>query len=182
MLMLCLPFFSISQGANPKKGSLKYLNFDNGFNGITLGDSITKIPGNKLKYMDGNSRIDNDGCLKYEFTDVAMQKMLDSLNINGIGLRTYRDKIVNIYVFFKRTEGSSILSMLLANYGVFTTKPNDYQDIYNWDSSLVGLSLRYEIKVDLGVAIFTCNPLAKEIAMAKEKVASKDDAPGTSVQ
>jgi len=96
-------------------------------------------------------------------------KLAGDLKLDLIGIRTYKNKIVNIYLFFKLSDGYKILRVLLTNYGLFTDRPYDYADIYNWDSSTINLSLRYNVKVDLGVAIFTCNRLENEIELMKAK-------------
>lgn len=169
MLFLFSPFAGLSQKYTVKKGTIDYLSYYNGFNGISLGDSITKIPSVKLKYLDGSSRTDEEGCLKYEYTDATWQKLQDSLSISAIGLRTWGDKIVNIYIFFAKKNGSALLGSFLSDYGTFTYRPDDYKDIYGWDSEDVKLDLLYDLNVDTGVAIFTNKPLYKLIAISKVK-------------
>jgi hypothetical protein len=100
-----------------------------------------------------------------------MLKMGDSLDLEMVGIRTYKGNIVNIYLFFKRPESYKILSDFLTAYGNYTDKPDEYKDIYNWNSSAVSLSLMYEAKVDLGVAVFTCNRLSATVA-ANDKLRS----------
>ncbi len=161
------PFFSYSQSKKP--GSIEYLKFVNGFNGITLGADLRHLPGYKLIYLDGNNKLDADSCLLFEYADADLLKLDTDLNIQLIGLRTYKDKVVNIYLFFKLSDGYKMLHNFLTNYGLFTSKPSDYVDIYNWNSNKINLSLRYEVKVDLGVAIFTCNQLEDEIGTMKQR-------------
>lgn len=171
LLVLILPFAALSQKQKylPQKGTIDYLSYYNGFNGIFLGDSITKIPSVKLKYMDGSSRTDEEGCLKYEYTDATWEKLEDSLSIKGIGLRTWGDKIVNIYIFFAKKNGSALLGSFMSDYGTFTYRPDDYKDIYGWDSEDVKLDLMYDLNVETGVAIFTCKPMYKLMGLSKEK-------------
>jgi hypothetical protein len=167
IILMVLPFFSYSQ--SKKTGSIEYLKFTNGFNGITLGSDLQHLPDYKLEFLDGDNQLDADSCLMFEYEDTGLLKLDSNLNIQLIGLRTYKDKVVNIYVFFKLSDGYKVLHNFLTNYGLFTSKPSDYVDIYNWTSSKINLSLRYEVKVDLGVAIFTCNDLEDEIGKMKER-------------
>jgi hypothetical protein len=167
IVLIFSPFFSYSQ---PKKqGTIEYLKFTNGFNGIKLGADLQHLPDYKLAFLDGDNQFDADSCLMFAYEDPDLLKLDSNLNVQLIGLRTYKDKVVNIYIFFKLSDGYKMLHNFLTNYGLFTSKPSDYVDIYNWTSSKINLSLRYEVKVDLGVAIFTCNDLEDEIAKMKER-------------
>jgi hypothetical protein len=187
MIVLLVPALVFSQ---PKKkpGSIEYLKLCNGFNGICLGSDINLVPNAKLAFLDGDYKLDADSCLKYQYRDMDFLKVGDNLNLNLVGFRTYKNKIVNIYLFFKRADGYKVLSNFIASYGVFTDKPNDYQDIYNWNSSTMSLSLAYELKLDYGVAIFTSKSLENEIEIMKkirdmkQMEASQTRAPKISVQ
>lgn len=141
----------------------------NSFNGINLGSDISSIPHDELSYLDNNNKFDADSCLIYALSTSDSTKYQADLNLELIALRTYKNKIVNIYLFFKRSIGYNILRNFLANYGVFTNKPNDYVDIYDWKSILASVSLRYELKTDLGVAIFESNTLKNQILADKIK-------------
>jgi hypothetical protein len=164
---MLLPVFVFSQ--SKKAGSIEYLKYNNGFDNIILGSDINQIPGYKLTYLDNDKKLDADSCLKYAYKDTSLLKLGNDLYLDLIGLRTYKNKIVNIYLFFKKKDGYKVLRNFLSDYGLFTDKPSDYVDIYDWRSSTVNLSLRYEIKADLGVAIFTSNHLEKEIEAMKVK-------------
>jgi len=173
IMLLCFPAITFSQQKRP--GSIEYLKLCNGLNGITLGSDINLLPRDKLAYMDGDATLDADSCLKFEYRNYDLFKLGDGLKLDLIGLRTYKNKIVNIYLFFKRAEGYKALSVFLNAYGSFTGKPDDYADIYNWDSSILNLSLKYELRADLGIAILTSKPLVKEIELMKEKAKAKRD-------
>jgi hypothetical protein len=168
---LCLPFFVFSQAKKP--GSIEYLKLCNGFKQISLGTDIYMLPGNNLTFLDGEYKVDADSCVKYEYKDFDLLKMGDNLTLNLIGFRTFKNKIVNIYLFFKRADGYKVLSNFISTYGVFTERPDSYMDIYNWNSSKVTLSLRYELKLDYGVAIFTSKSVEQEIETMKEIKAMK---------
>jgi hypothetical protein len=167
MLLIVIPFFASSQPKKP--GSIEYLKYSNGFGDISLGADLNQLPGYKLAFLDNDNKFDADSCLKFEYRDANLLRLAGDLNLDLIGIRAYKNKVVNIYLFFKLSDGYKILSVLLTNYGLFTNKPYDYADIYDWNSSTVNLSLRYNVKVDLGVAIFTCNRLAHEIELMKTK-------------
>jgi hypothetical protein len=171
IMLLCFPAITFSQQKRP--GSIEYLKSCNGLNGITLGADINLLPRDKLAYMDGDATLDADSCLKFEYRNYDLFKLGDGLKLDLIGLRTYKNKIVNIYLFFKRAEGYKALSVFLNDYGSFTGKPDDYADIYNWDTSLLNLSLKYELRVDLGVAVLTSKQLVNEIEMVKEKAKAR---------
>jgi hypothetical protein len=167
ILLLLLPLAVFSQVKIAKPGSLDYLKFVNGYNGIVLGSDVRQLSKDKLPFLDGDDKFDADSCLKLAYNDTTILKVGKDLYLDMIGLRTYKNRIVNIYVFFKQSDGYKVFRDFLTTFGVFTSKPNDYVDIYNWTTSAVNLSLRYEDKIDLGVAVFTCNPLIREMSVVK---------------
>jgi hypothetical protein len=167
IFFMLLPVLAFSQEKEVKPGSLAYLKFLNGYNGIVLGSDATQLPKSKLGFLDGDSTLDADACLKLAYSDTTVLKVGNDLYLDMIGLRTYKNRIVNIYVFFKRSDGYKVFRDFLSTFGVFTSKPNDYADIYNWATTTVNLSLRYEDKTDLGVAVFTSNPMVREMNVRK---------------
>ena len=180
VILLCFPALTIAQQKRP--GSIEYLKFCNGFNRITLGSDINLLPQDKLSFMDGDDKLDADSCLKFEYRDYDLFKMPEGLKLDLIGLRTYKNKIVNIYLFFKRPEGYKALSVFLNAYGPFSERPDDYADVYNWNCGLLNLSLKYDLNVDLGVAILTSGPLANEINMMNEKAKAREHMERLAVQ
>jgi len=167
LLLIVIPFVAFSQ--SKKAGSIEYLKYSNGFGNILLGSDLSQLPGYKLAFLDNDNKFDADSCLKFEYRDPNLLKLAGDLNLDLIGIRTYKNKVVNIYLFFKLSDGYKILDAFLTNYGLFTDRPYNYADIYDWNSSTVNLSLRYNVKVDMGVAIFTCNRLEHEIELMKTK-------------
>jgi hypothetical protein len=170
LVWLLLPFCAICQV--PKKGSIEYLKYSNGVNGIRLGSDIESID-TKLDFLDGNSNLDADSCLNFEYKDTTMLKTGEHISFDLIGIRTYKNKIINIYLFFQRALSYRILNDFLVLYGPFTYRPASYRGIYYWGSSAVNLSLLYEAKVEMGVAIFTCNQVNQEMLANKLKNADK---------
>jgi hypothetical protein len=167
IFFLLLPVLAFSQEKEVKPGSLAYLKYINGYNGIVLGSDVKQLTKNKLEFLDGDDKFDADSCIKLAYNDTTVLKVGNDLYLDMIGLRTYKNRIVNIYVFFKRSDGYKVFRDFLSTFGVFTSKPNDYADIYNWTTTTVNLSLRYEDKIDLGVAVFTCNPMVREMNVRK---------------
>ncbi|WPV01527.1 hypothetical protein SNE26_07045 [Mucilaginibacter sp. cycad4] len=167
-----LPSLVFSQSKTP--GSVEYLKFCNGISGLTLGEDISQIPAYKLAYLDNDDKPDADSCIRYQYKDSSLLVQGDSLLLDAIGFRTYKNKIVNIYLFFKMTDAYKILGDFLKAYGPFTGRPNNYADIYNWDTSALNLSLRYQVKTEMGVAIFSSKHLESEIAANKPAVILKD--------
>lgn len=160
---LCLPFSAFCQ---VKPGSIEYLKYINGIGELHLGADISTIPGNKLAYLDGNSQLDADSCLTFAYRDTLLVK-LNNVLLDQIGIRTYKNKIVNIYLFFPQSESGKLLYKFLVDFGNFTERPNPYKDIYKWNSSNVDLSLLFEVKTDLGIAIFTSKKIINDIETAK---------------
>lgn len=166
--MLCLPVICFSQSLKP--GSLAYLKDRNGIGGFRLGAYLTVNQSHDLSYVDGeNGKPDADSCVTYEYHPENGLKIEGGINVNHICLRTYKNKVVNIYVLFNRNEGYLVLRRFLEWYGTFTAKPNDYLDIYNWDSNAVKLSLRYQLDTDQGMAVYTSVSLMNEIEARKVK-------------
>lgn len=167
-----LPSLVFSQSKTP--GSVEYLKFCNGIGGLTLGEDISQIPARKLTYLDNDAKPDADSCTRYQYKDSSSLIQGDSLLLDAIGFRVYKNKIVNIYLFFKMTDAYKILDYFLKAYGPFTGRPNAYADIYNWDTSALNLSLRYQVKTEMGVAIFSNKNLENEIAANRPSVLLKD--------
>ena len=166
ILMLLMPVVAFSQLKN--QGSIQALKVNNGFNGITLGANVKQLTGS-LTYLDGNSRVDADSCLRYLYTDENMLKIDSNLKLDAIGIRAYKDTIVNIYLFFRKDDAYKIMSMFLNNYGQFNEKPEEYEDIYGWSTPPVKLSLNYSSRMDMGIAVFTNNMLITEVNTARQK-------------
>jgi len=174
MLIFFTPTFVFSQANKP--GSIRYLSACNGLNqGLVLGSDVRELPMGKLSFLDGDSRVDADSCLRYEYNDENVLAMPDSTRLDMIGLRTYKNKIVNIYVFFKITDAYKVLNRFISSYGMFTSRPDSYSDVYIWDTGNLNLSLRYQCKTDLGVAIFTNKQLEDEIKSSRIRQIAKAD-------
>jgi len=158
ILFLAIPFFSYSQDNN--MGSLNYLNTSNGFGNIYLGEDISLIPPNKLAFMDNDSIPDIDGCIKYEYGDLDQINNKSNLNLDLVGIRVYKHKIINIYLFFKKEFGFRVFQSFEASYGGCTERIRDFT--YSWETDNVKLYLEYD-KEDLGIAIFSCKKLYQEV-------------------
>lgn len=158
--LLLLPLRSLSQVINC--GSIKYLYSTNGFKNIVLGADMNLLQG-KLTYLDDDTRPDADSCMRYEYSNEDLLSIDSTLKLDMIGIRTYKNKIVNIYLFFNQKDAYKVLSNFLRNYGQYTDKPIEYADIYYWKTKNVDLSLTYTPDVDKGVAVFTYKPLIQNI-------------------
>jgi len=155
-----LPFAANCQGGD--KGSLQYLLASNGFGQIKLGADLKALEAGKLAYLDDVDSLDEDSCYKFSYKDQKILHLGNGLDLNLVGFRTYKNKIVNIYLFFPRAYGYTILAKFEATYGKFTNASGSF--IYDWKTSGVTLSLRYNPNVEMGVAIFTCNNIDKQLA------------------
>ncbi|WP_167516144.1 hypothetical protein [Mucilaginibacter metallidurans] len=47
-------------------------------------------------------------------------------------------------------DAYKILDYFLKAFGPFTGRPNANADIYNWDTTALNLSLRYQVKTEMG--------------------------------
>jgi hypothetical protein len=150
-----------------KTGTIDYLKLTKGFKDIKLGADIRTLNIPKLSYLDDNSGFDADSCITFAIADSNFLNLRNVCDLDMIGIRTYKNKVVNIYLFFKREDGDSILKEFLTNYGSVFSKPNERINVYNWNANIVNLSLMYQANVDLGVAVFTYNPLLQFIAAEK---------------
>ena len=164
-LLLLNPGKIFSQGTSV--GSLDYLNRCNGFKNIALGSNAEAIPNYKLSFLDGDDQIDADSCLRFEYRDDRILTINNVANLVTVGLRTYKNKIVNIYLFFKREDGRELLKYFIESYGKFTSKPGNF--MYDWDTNAVKLALRFQIDCDYGVAIFTSNSMENLLSQLKQK-------------
>lgn len=71
------PLSGWSQSSKP--GSVEYLNFCNGIGNLLLGQNIKDLPAGYLSYLDGDSSIDQDSCMKYQYHDENLMALGDSL-------------------------------------------------------------------------------------------------------
>jgi len=110
-----LPSLVFSQSKT--QGSVEYLKFCNGIKWLTLGEDISQIPAHKLTYLDNDAKPDADSCIRYQYKDSSSLIQGDSLLLDAIGFRVYKNKIVNIYLFFKMTDAYKILDYFLKAYG-----------------------------------------------------------------
>jgi len=170
--ILFVPLFGFSK---TKTGSIAFLKECNGFKDLKLGEDISEIQPYKLAFMDGNSNLDADSCVSYVYQDEEFLKVDSDFNLQQVGIRTFKNKIVNIYLIFKMTDSYKALRDFLKDYGQFNELPKEYAAIYNWNTSLVNLSLKYEAKTDYGIAVFTCNDLVKDIETMKESKSIVDN-------
>jgi hypothetical protein len=145
-----------------ESGSSAYLLASNGFKQLKLGEDIKNLEMDKLGYMDGVDSLDKDSCYKLVYQDDEIRNMGNGLTLNLVGLRVYKNKIVNIYLFFPRDAGFNVLQKLEADYGKFTNAPGEF--MYDWKTNGTSLLLRYTPVTDMGVAIFTCNQIAQQVA------------------
>lgn len=154
-----LPFSSHCQSV--EEGSADFLRLSNGFKQIKLGADIKKLATDKLAYLDGIDSLDADSCYKFCYKDENILYLGNGLNLDLVGFRTYKDKIVNIYLFFPSENGYAILKEFEANYGNFTASPGPF--MYDWKANGITLSLHYSKTLPMGVAVFTCNSIQKQL-------------------
>ncbi len=161
LVISSLLLFSVSiprQGfsQDEDQGSLDNLQHCKGFGKITLGSNIKILPATKLDYLDGDPSPDIDSCFRYVYKDEDILALTNSISLDLVGFRAYKNKIVNIYLFFRREDGYKILKALTAVYGPSTQKNGDFT--YSWTTNAVNLNLMYKPDEDnLGVAVFTLN-------------------------
>lgn len=162
LIIMCLHSPGFSQAG--KAGSLAYLKARNGIGGFNLGGFPTGEQTAGLTYLDGEgSKPDADSCITYEYHSDKPLDLEGGLTASHICVRTFQDKIVNIYIFFNRDQGYKMLSKFLHWYGTFTAKPNDYQDVYLWESRTVKLMLSYHPDDEQGIAVYTSVALTNAI-------------------
>jgi hypothetical protein len=168
---LLLPFLSFAQLLS--QGSIHDLIANDGFSEIKLGSDMADLPAGKVEYLDKSGKMDKDSCYTYAFTDEQKLKIDSDFTLDMIAFRAYKNKIVNVYLFFQRSDGYKLLRYCISNYGLFTSRPNDYADVYEWKTDEVNLSLRYQANSGIGIAIFTNNPLQNKIIQNLARVPAK---------
>lgn len=162
LIIMCLHSPGFSQAG--KAGSLAYLKAQNGIGGFNLGGLLTGEQEQALAYLDGEgSKPDADSCITYEYHPEKPLELEGGLTASHICVRTYEHKVVNIYVFFNRDQGYKMLRNFLHWYGTFTAKPNDYQDVYMWESRTVKLLLSFHPDDEQGIAVYTSVPLTNTL-------------------
>jgi hypothetical protein len=161
LILLFTSRYCCAQTIHP--GVLKNLTLCSSFKSLALGAEISTINADKLSYLDDNLELDRDSCMLYQYHDTTALKQNAEFKIQSIAIRTYKNKIVNIYMFFYRSDGYKILQSFLNKYGQFTDRATDYADVYNWKTKQVTLSLKFQLHIEFGIAIFTDAVLFNEI-------------------
>ena len=125
LMMLCL-IALITGNAVAQTGSLESLEAKNGFKYFILGDSISKYS-DKIEPVKGS----ND---TYSATDTTLLKIGNEIRLSMILIKTYNGKILSISPMAKPEYSYKILNVLLAAYGRWSYRPNQYMDKYFWFS------------------------------------------------
>lgn len=160
VVLLLSPLHGLSQII--RCGSINYLYNTKGFKNFILGEDVHLLT-DRLSFLDNDTRPDADSCMRYACTDNDILKIDSTLKLDMVGIRTYKNKIVNIYLFFDQKDAYKVLGNFLRTYGQYTEKPVEYADIYYWNTPNVSLSLTYTPDVDKGVAVFTFKPLLASV-------------------
>src|ERR1700761_9244612 len=105
--ILSLPVLASAQRV--KEGSLNLLKIENGYKDIKLGADIHCIPTEELTYMDDSKEYDADSCLSYIYHNDNALKVDSNMQYEQIGLRVFKGKIVNIYLFFSVKDAYKVL-------------------------------------------------------------------------
>lgn len=155
------PMFGSSQPC--RVGTIDGLTRANGFNQLILGQEIKQVSHHKLSYLEQSPGFDADSCIFYQYNEDDVQQISKDAKIKFIAVRAYKYNIVNIYVIFNKSDGFEVLNDFLARYGQFTSRPDAYADVFEWDSSSVHLSLKYQLDIDFGIAVYTCKALDEQI-------------------
>ena len=159
VLIIILPCMVSSQPADTSL--IDYLKQTNGFKEVILGSDISLLHWYNLTYLDGDNNFDADSCLNYVYTADHITELGNGLRLDLVAIRAYKNKIVNIYLFFKTDDGHEVLKDFIANYGPFTTRTGAF--MYDWNTKAVDLSLKSNRDLDLGVAIYTCNDIETKL-------------------
>ncbi|SHG07775.1 hypothetical protein [Pedobacter caeni] len=117
-------------GTAPAAGSLKYLDYKNGFKEIRLGADISTIS-TKVKLVDKENQY-------YDYMDNSGLK-IGSANVKSITLIAFNGKIKDIFIFLEKETGTAVNRILREAYGMYSEKPNRFMDKYYWKGSKVRL-------------------------------------------
>lgn len=168
LIVVCsvMPARTRAQAGDVEPGSLKFLDAANGYNSLLLGADVRQMPEKYFSYLDNDASVDLDSCLKFKYTDTTMLQFEDGLKLDLVGLRSYDNRIVNVYLFFKIDDGFKMLKALQNYFGAPTEHPGDF--MYDWTGDNVDLKLRFETKSDLGVAIISSKKIEREMNEATD--------------
>lgn len=165
IFIITAPLRAFSQTVDPAKGSLSMLDSANGYGDLVLGADTRQMPGKNFAFLDNDKNIDPDSCLKFKYTDISLLDFEDDIKLDLVGLRSYNNRIVNIYLFFKAEDGFKMLRIFRKYFGNPTRHPADF--MYDWTGSEVSLQLRFQNKGDLGLAVFSSNEITQQVAAAR---------------
>jgi hypothetical protein len=174
---LFLPGMAWTQSV--ETGLLKYPLAANGFKNLKLGEFTKLIPVYRLVYMDGNDMPDADSCYRYIYNDNNILGLADDITLNKVGFRTYKNQIIEIYLFFRHVDGYKVLKDFVANYGTWNNRPTDFT--YIWENGDVSLSLCYKDDLELGVVIFSSKKMRQLVQQYAIRVAATQKAIATSL-
>lgn len=125
LLIVVLVFFAFT--AKAQIGTRDYLT-TNGFDGFHLGDTITKIPKEKLILLSTNEKYN---ILTYAYTDTGALKITDKIKLKKITVVYGRGRLGEVIFCYNKQDEDTIHSLLDKLYGT-SDKPNygiaDYQN------------------------------------------------------
>lgn len=149
---LLILFVLVALGSNAQEyGDIETLDKKNGFKSITLGDSVNGNP--NLVYL-GDA---NDGIKFYDVVNEDLK--IGDIPLESVSVAVFKELISQILVMFDKDNGYKIHRVIEKAYGFYTERPNRFMDHFIWESTIVKLSLNYDVTENKGVLIFTSKPI-----------------------
>jgi len=148
-ILFLLPVFCRGQ-------SLAHLDEKNGFGGVVLGDTITKLAtySNVILPKPGTAVIDKISLTSYYLEDIQQLKITDDITLDNFVIRYFDNRVYNIYLYFDYSQSMLIEQVLRKAYGPPQIEGNGLF----WNAKKVSLLWLWDDSKTQYI-IFTCKPL-----------------------
>lgn len=141
--LIIITFLAITSVAHAQNDKIKRLDEKNGYGGIKLGDTIINIHLPTSPTI-GNSTVDNYGVSSYIINDQSLMKIGDEVELSNIIVRCYKNRIIDIELYFNSLYFNKIITMLQMNYG--PESPRKERELnYIWSAKKVSLSCLFDV-------------------------------------
>lgn len=149
----------------PKKGTVKYLDYKRSFKEITLGapiesveDAVIEVEGDEVQ----------PGVTTYKVVDPDMLKIADLVEIKEMNLYVFGGRIAMLTMVLEKPNGRNLHDVFSEAYGR-GFKSNQFMDQYAWIGKEISMILDYEGLQQDNLAMIDKNLRIQMDNYAKEK-------------
>jgi hypothetical protein len=127
-----------------------------GLPNLTVGMNLKDVKG-KLIPVQSKTKSDNSGRVYYNYVSREAFFSDENIHVKSVQVKAFQDTIEEVEITFSKFDDIKIFQKFREQYGMFTDKPNLYQDIYYWAGNTVKLMYNYSDNAGNPTAKFGVN-------------------------